>query len=90
MDNIIIEVIKYCAVFLTGSFVHWIFLQGKISKLTLQIEELIDTVKQLENRYDNIEQMRYQLYDSEKRISSLEARLDLAEQQIKYISQDID
>ena len=63
--------------FLIGYILSKVLADKKITELITKIDELTKSIDILNAKYENIEQMRYNTYDIEKRIAELEAEIKL-------------
>jgi len=63
--------------FLIGYILSKVLADKKITELITKIDELTKSIDILNAKYENIEQMRYNTYDIEKRIAELEADIKL-------------
>jgi len=63
--------------FLIGYILSKVLADKKITELITKIDELTKSIDILNAKYENIEQIRYNTYDIEKRIAELEAEIKL-------------
>ena len=63
--------------FLIGYILSKVLADKKITELITKIDELTKSIDILNVKYENIEQIRYNTYDIEKRIAELEAEIKL-------------
>ena len=63
--------------FLIGYILSKVLADKKITELITKIDELTKSIDILYAKYENIEQIRYNTYEIEKRIVELEAKCDL-------------
>ena len=63
--------------FLIGYILSKVFADKKITELITKIDDLTKSIDILYAKYENIEQIRYNTYEIEKRIVELEAKYEL-------------